>query len=448
MSRKANVVICGAGIAGVSAAYHLARAGFKDILLVDPLSPLSLTSNMSTEGYRNWWPDPQLLALMNRSIDLLEQLAEESGNMFRMNRRGYLYVTGSPAKTEAFAERAARIANQGAGQLRTHSHTDASYSPNADLGDASGADLLLDPALLHRHFGCLTDQALAALHVRRAGWLSAQQLGMYLLERARELGVRLESARVERVDQAGGRVKAAVLSSGERVECGMFVNAAGPFLKDVGRLLGVDLPVQTELHLKISFNDHLDIIPRNAPLMIWDDEQLLPWDDEERTALRSDPESLWLTELFPPGVHARAEGSNANQTVLMLWDYAAKPMEPTFPPPLDELYPELVLRGLSSMLPGLRRYFGRAPRPYIDGGYYVKTPENRLLVGPLPVQGAYVIGALSGYGIMSCCAAGELLAAHVSGSALPDYASAFLFSRYSDPEYLKSLSLLDNSGQL
>jgi sarcosine oxidase, subunit beta len=58
------------------------------------------------------------------------------------------------------------------------------------------------------------------------------------------------------------------------------------------------------------------------------------------------------------------------------------------------------------MLPRLREYFGRAPRPLIDGGYYVKTRENRLLAGHLPVQGAYVIGAVSGYGIYICLRSG------------------------------------------
>ncbi len=123
-------------------------------------------------------------------------------------------------------------------------------------------------------------------------------------------------------------------------------------------------------------------------------------------------------------------------------------MEPQFPPPLDELYPEIVLRGLSTMLPGLRHYFEHAPRPYLDGGYYVKTPENRLLAGPLPIEGAFVIGGLSGFGIMSCCAAGELLTAHVAGSQLPVYAPAFSIDRYADPLYQAELSKLDTSGQL
>ncbi|MFN2121220.1 MAG: FAD-dependent oxidoreductase, partial [Anaerolineales bacterium] len=93
MSRKHRIVICGAGIAGVSAAYHLSRAGLQDILLVDRLPPLTLTSDHSTECYRNWWPDPELAALIDRSIDLMEGLANESNNAIRMNRRGYLYVS-------------------------------------------------------------------------------------------------------------------------------------------------------------------------------------------------------------------------------------------------------------------------------------------------------------------------------------------------------------------
>ncbi|PYO33053.1 MAG: FAD-dependent oxidoreductase, partial [Candidatus Rokuibacteriota bacterium] len=85
-AKTADVVICGAGIAGIAAAYHLAvRRGVTDVVLVDERPPLSLTSDKSTECYRNWWPGPgdAMVAVMNRSIDLLEDLARESGNVFR-----------------------------------------------------------------------------------------------------------------------------------------------------------------------------------------------------------------------------------------------------------------------------------------------------------------------------------------------------------------------------
>ena len=116
-------MICGAGIAGVAAAYHLAaRHGVGRVVLVDERPPLSLTSDKSTEAYRNWWPGPDdaMLRLMNRSIDLLEALAEESGNVFRMNRRGYVYATADPAHAAELAKMAEAAAALGAGPLRRH----------------------------------------------------------------------------------------------------------------------------------------------------------------------------------------------------------------------------------------------------------------------------------------------------------------------------------------
>jgi glycine/D-amino acid oxidase-like deaminating enzyme len=101
------------------------------------------------------------------------------------------------------------------------------------------------------------------------------------------------------------------------------------------------------------------------------------------------------------------------------------------------------------MAPGLSTYFNRMGKPSVDGGYYCKTQENRPLIGPLPIEGAYLIGALSGYGVMACQAAGELLAAHITGSTLPDYAPSFLLERYDDPAYLALLAKMDaSSGQL
>ena len=108
----------------------------------------------------------------------------------------------------------------------------------------------------------------------------------------------------------------------------------------------------------------------------------------------------------------------------------------------------MVLRGLATMVPDLKRYLDRLPKSFVDGGYYAKTRENRPLIGKLPVGGAYVIAALSGFGVMAACGAGELLAAHVTGDQLPHYAPAFALKRYQDPGYLKLLATLAESGQL
>jgi len=449
MKTSYDAVICGAGITGVSAAYFLSKAGFKNILLVDERPPLSFTSDRSTECYRNWWPDPEMLALMNRSIELMEDLANESKNVFRMNRRGYLYVTADENKIGELKSTALRTSELGAGPIRVHLSETSDYQSAQSEGfqySPDGADLLIGNDLIRKHFPYITDKAVAALHARRAGWLSAQQLGMYLLESGRQQGVKFEAGKVTGVDVAGGSIQGVRLSSGARIQSPIFINAAGPFLKHVGRLAGVNLPVHTELHLKAVIKDALGVVGRDAPLLIWNDTQSLPWSDEEREALEEEEETRWLTQSFPSGVHTRPEGAGTD--ILMLWEYHTRLVEPVDNPSMDDQYPEIALRGLTAMLPRMKEYFDRMPRPLLDGGFYTKTRENRPLVGPMGLDGAYVIGAVSGYGIMSACGVGELLASHVTGKELPEYASAFILSRYDSPGYQKKLEDWGDSGQL
>src|SRR5258706_12569879 len=166
MSRTAGLVICGAGITGVAAAHYLSKAGVKDILLLDERAPLSLTSDRSTECYRNWWPDTAMLSLMNGSIDLMEELAEENANVFNMNRRGYLYMTGDESKVPALIERSKRTSSLGGGPLRTHlSDGRSNYQPAPTEGfknQPAGADLLLGSDLIQSKYPYLQSKAVAA----------------------------------------------------------------------------------------------------------------------------------------------------------------------------------------------------------------------------------------------------------------------------------------------
>ncbi|MGD2147246.1 MAG: FAD-binding oxidoreductase [Anaerolineae bacterium] len=457
---KASVVICGAGIAGISAAYHLTvRHKVRDVVLVDERGPFSLTSDKSAQCYRNWWPGPgdAMVRLMNRSIDLLEELARESDNSFNLGRQGYLFVTADRSQIPDFEQEAEESCGLGAGPLRIHTGGpgDPIYTPapaSGFEGLPTGADLILDPDLIQMHFPFLSQHAVAALHARRCGRMSAQQLGMYLLGRARESGASLMWGRVEAVGVRGGRVQTVEVNDGSAsrtISSDTFVNAAGPLVVEVGRLLGLDLPVTCELHAKIAFSDYLGIISQGAPLYYWSDPQWLPWSDEERDLLAESGETRWLLAEFPPGPHGVPEGTPGRWGQLCLWTYDNRPVQPVLPVPApDPQYLDVVLRGLSTMIPGLQAYFERLPRPAVDGGYFAKTRENRPLIGPLPVEGAHVIGALSGFGIGAGCGAGELLAAHVTGADLPSYAKWFTLERYHDPQYAALFDLSAETGQL
>ena len=452
----ADVAICGAGIAGVATAYHLAvKQGIKNVVLVDERAPLSLTSDKSTEAYRNWWPGPgdAMVSMMNRSIDLLEELAHESGNVFHLNRRGYLYATADPDRIrhlEAFAQEASDL---GAGMVRRHNGDidKEIYYPAPAEGfedQPAGADLISDQKLIREHFPFLSEEIVTILHVRRAGWFSAQQFGAYLLDKARECGVRLIEGKVASVEVGGGNVTSVSLAGGEIISSPVFVNAAGPMLAEIGTLLDVDIPVFNELHLKAGFDDHLGIVPRDAPMVIFADEQSLDWTEDERQMLAADDAVRWLTESLPMGAHTRPEGGAGAQTLLVLWDVHEEAVEVVVPPNIDPLYFEITLRGLCRMIPGMQVYLEKLPKPFIDGGYYTKTRENRPLASPLPLEGSFVIGAMSGYGIMASAALGELLAAHITQAKLPNYAPAFDFARYEDPNYQRRLENWGDSWQL
>ncbi len=457
MSLSADVVVCGAGIAGISAANHLSARGLK-VILVDERPPMSLTSDKSTEAYRNWWveEDGVMLALMNRSIDLLEDVARRTGNRIRLNRRGYAYATADPARVESFRRQMALAESLGAGEIRIHDGRASAppYHP-ADPHDwenqPDGADLLTDPALIRRYFPHLSPKTIAVLHARRCGWFSGYQLGRYLLRESKNRGTVQRSGRVVGVEKTGGRVSAVHIDSPdgrETISTPNFVNAAGPFLRPVAALLGEDLPVFSERHLKVAIKDHLGVIPRDAPLTIWADPQHLLWSAEEREFLAESTDTRWLLDEFPGTLHFRPEGAGDSPVVLALFPYHAEPVPETFPLPINPDYFEIVMRGLCTMIPAMAAYLPKMPKPTVDGGYYTKTRENRPLIGSLHTAGGFVIGALSGYGLMASMAAGDLLAAHVCRGTLPGYAPFFHPNRYSRADYQARLQAISDANQL
>jgi glycine/D-amino acid oxidase-like deaminating enzyme len=421
MTDTAELVICGAGIAGAATAYHLAvKHRQRGVVIVDEREPLTLTSDKGTQGYRNWWPGPDdtMFRHVSRSIDLLEESAITCGNAFRLSRRGYLFATASESQATTLEQTARTVSAFGMGELRIHRDLSA-YDPGPAegfLGLPTGADLLLGDAA-RRALPYLMKETVAALHVRRAGWFSGLALGSWLLEQACAAGARIRHDRMTAVDTSGGRVTGVRLASGERIATDRLVVAAGPQLPQVARMLGAELPIVQELHAKLTIRDPKRAVPRDAPFVIW-----------------TDPMTVGGKQL-PGGVHVRPVDLVHGDELFLIWTLDTEPREFAWPAAHDAGYGALVLEGCARMVPALRASIPDAHTGMVDGGYYCKTPENRPLIGPMSFGGAFVVGALSGTGLMSAHASGELVANHVMGAALPDYARWFLPSRYDDPEY-------------
>lgn len=283
--------------------------------------------------------------------------------------------------------------------------------------------------------------------MRRAGWFSAQQLGAWMLERAKKSGLIHIVDYVTSVSVSDDSITGVGLQSGGSVSCGAVVNTSGPMAGDIARMANLDLPLKSEVHLKVAFRDHRRVVPREAPMIIWSDPQQLEWSEEEREALAGAGRDDLLGEM-PVFCHGRPEGGEESPYFLGLWEYHNDVREPTWPIPDDTLYPEVVLRGLSTMVPGFGAYLKGLPEATVDGGYYTKTPENRPLVGPAGPDGFYLACGYSGFGVMVAAGAADLLARHITGDDLPGYAPDFLLSRYKNPDYLASIADDVGSGQL
>jgi len=442
-------------MAGAAAAYQLAaRHRVPNVVIVDEREPLTLTSDKGTQGYRNWFdgPDDTMVRFVSRSLDIVEELAAASANAFRLSRHGYAFVTADPATRESLRAQAHRLSSFGAGGVREHRGAGAYQTSGGDdwRGIPDGADLLLSPELVREHFPFVSGDAIAVSHVRRAGWLDAVRLGTWLLDEARRHGARVIQDRVVGVDVRGGAVAGIRLGSGETLTTDRFVIAAGPALPRLLDMLGVKLPVFLELHAKMRFDDRLGTVPRSAPFTIWSDPVAeMEWSDDERARFADDASTQWLLRPFPGGLHVRPVNGGLGRDIFLIWTFETDPHPFVWPPTFDGHLGEVLLRGLARMVPQAVAYIGEGERGLVDGGYYAKTPENRPLVGPLAVEGAFVTGALSGYGIMASHAAGELVAAHVLGLPLPSYASALSPARYDDTAYRQRLERWDaKAGQL
>src|SRR5471032_2190037 len=152
-TQQADVAVIGAGIVGVACAYYLATSNrAPKVVLIDPLTPMSLTSAASGENYRNWWPHKVMTAFTDYSTDLMEEIARASDNQLHMTRRGYALATRQTDPVLLLHQLYEGYGTDGVGKIRVHNKgSNATYQPalSADWQAApDGVDIIQDRAIL------------------------------------------------------------------------------------------------------------------------------------------------------------------------------------------------------------------------------------------------------------------------------------------------------------
>lgn len=350
--RRADIVIVGAGAVGASIAYHLAKRGVRDVVVVERDVVGSGSTSKAAGGIRVQFGTRVEVELSLRSIAFFERFEDEMGVPCDYRREGYLYVLSDPADLPRFRR-------------------------NIELQRSLGADVRVISAAEARALvpDLSVDDVLAAVWGPGDGYASPNDVVQAYAAQARARGVRiLEGTPVTGIEVAGARVVAVRTPQG-RIETRLVVNAAGPQAPLVGRMVGLALPVDPRRR-HIFVTDAFPEVRHPLPLVT---------DVTSGFYCRSEQQAVLMS---PGDVGPALEDPGAAVTV----DWTV----------LEETVPKAVRR-----VPVLER----ARIRHAWAGLRPLTPDGRAILDWAPgIEGLYLAIGFCGHGFQHSPAAGETVA--------------------------------------
>ncbi|WP_350270768.1 FAD-binding oxidoreductase [Brevibacterium sp. CBA3109] len=364
---SAEVVIIGAGVMGASIAYHLAKHGVEDIVLVERDVPGSGSTSKAAGGVRCQFSDEVNIALSTRSLEVLRNFEAEFGVDIDLVSNGYLFLLDSAETADTFAVNVELQQRMG---LDSRMLTVAEVAELAPYINTEG----LVAGAFNPTDGHCTPEAVVS------GYISAaRELGVTVVKNCEVTG--FESTAGE--DPSGStRTVQSVLTTKGRIECVQVVCAAGAWSGLIGEAAGVDLPVKP-LRREIMVSEPVD----EAELGI--DLSRMPFTIDFSTSFYVHPEGPGLLFGCPDETD--------------VWDFDDK-RNPDWLPTLAEL--------IESRAPGL----GEVEVKRGWAGLYEMTPDHNALIGEAEeLSGFFYACGFSGHGFLMGPAVGEVVADLMTG---------------------------------
>ncbi|HVF43464.1 MAG TPA: FAD-binding oxidoreductase, partial [Pyrinomonadaceae bacterium] len=350
----AEVVIVGGGIVGASVAYHLAARGAGGVVVLERGGRAGEGSTgRATGGFRAQFGTRVNVGLSLLSREKLLRFREETGVDPGFRQCGYVFVARGDEELAALVSAQAVQHECGLTEARPVGVEEvARLNPAVSREGVTGGVY------------CPTDGFIRPLEILRGYTEAASRRGVRF-ERGVEVGGFRKNGR--------GEIESVLTSRGE-FHAASFVNAAGAWAGEVGRMAGVEVPV-TPLRRQVAITGQCGLLPEGMPMTIF----------------------------VGDGFHLRVRDGR----VLLLWPDEPRDRDPFDASVEDEWVAEVVRRA-RERVPCLKSV--EVERGACWAGLYEMSPDRHALLGRAGGLGNfYLANGSSGHGVMHSPALGQLL---------------------------------------
>src|SRR5690349_3210798 len=348
----ADIVIIGGGVMGASAAYHLAKRGMKNIVLLEKEEFFGTgATGRCAGGVRYQFSTEINIKLSLESLPMIERFEDELDQDVNYRKCGYLLIATNESDAAAFRS---NVELQNSLGVHTQFLTGDEVRSRLPL-------MMFEDALagtFNQEDGIVDPNSVVA------GYIGvAQKIGVRALNRAEVTGIRVSGDQVEAVETSQGVIQTR-----------MILDAAGPWAGQIGQMAGVQIPI-VPIRRQMFTTNPLKAVPEDFPFVI----------DFAR--------SLYF--------HREGEG--------LLIGMSNQAEKPGFDQNVDEEFEFMNLEAAINRMPLLEQ----ASRASHWAGLYEVTPDAHPIFGGSNLKGFSICAGFSGHGFMHGPVAGKLMSEYI-----------------------------------
>jgi glycine cleavage system aminomethyltransferase T/glycine/D-amino acid oxidase-like deaminating enzyme len=373
LPNQARVIIVGGGIAGCSTAYHLAKLGITDVLLLEQGKLTCGTTWHAAGLVGQMRPNRNMTRMSKYGIELYSTLEAETGLATGWKQCGSVNVARTPERMQLLKKQVALARGFG---------VEVELITPREVGERA-------PLLR-------TDDLQGGIWIPGDGKANPADLCMSLAKGARNRGVRIVEGTevtgviVERAG-SGDRVAGVRTASGE-VRCEVLVNCAGQWARQFGALAGVNVPLHSAEHFYI-VTDRIEGIHPMWPV-VRDPDGCIYYKEEVGGMLMGgfEPRAKpWTVDPIPSTFQFQLLGEDWDQFEVLMQNAIHRT------PCLETAKVKMLLNGPESF-----------------------TPDGNFIVGEAPgLRNYFVCAGFNSSGIANSGGAGQLIAQWIVGGEAP-----------------------------